>query len=257
MLRISKKGIVRFDQVQDEETYLENLAVQRNASAFFEKYDRSEVQELLTTTVVSWLSSKDDVRSQLDIPSGLMSQINNVGFSNAILLTPVDPTAHLDYREVHQILRELAVGIYCLNQIPSISLEANYDQSSSCQLPPAYYDTRIGQILIHIDYMLKALWHGIYMPKEKRTRFSELWRTIMDIDQDGKPQTSKDIFSEFSSAGIPFDLQTWTVIHVVVSLLRLTISPEKQIPILLQITSGIQALAVPFLFPMPMRMPFC
>ncbi|XP_027252631.1 ankyrin and armadillo repeat-containing protein isoform X3 [Cricetulus griseus] len=202
MLRISKKGIVRFDQVQDEETYLENLAVQRNASAFFEKYDRSEVQELLTTTVVSWLSSKDDVRSQLDIPSGLMSQINNVGFSNAILLTPVDPTAHLDYREVHQILRELAVGIYCLNQIPSISLEANYDQSSSCQLPPAYYDTRIGQILIHIDYMLKALWHGIYMPKEKRTRFSELWRTIMDIDQDGKPQTSKDIFSEFSSAGL-------------------------------------------------------
>uniref|UniRef100_A0A8C8UL55 Ankyrin and armadillo repeat containing n=1 Tax=Peromyscus maniculatus bairdii TaxID=230844 RepID=A0A8C8UL55_PERMB len=131
-----------------------------------------------------------------------MSQINNVGFSTAILLTPVDPTAHLDYREVHQILRELAVGIYCLNQIPSISLEANYDQSSSCQLPPAYYDTRIGQILIYIDYMLKALWHGIYMPKEKRTRFSELWRTIMDIDPDGKPQTTKDIFSEFSSAGL-------------------------------------------------------
>ncbi|XP_057614482.1 ankyrin and armadillo repeat-containing protein isoform X1 [Chionomys nivalis] len=202
MLRISKKGIVRFDQVQDEETYLENLAVQRNASAFFEKYERSEIQELLTTAIVSWLSAKDDVRSQLDIPCGLMSQINNVGFSTAILLTPVDPTAHLDYREVHQILRELSVGIYCLNQIPSISLEANYDQSSSCQLPPAYYDTRIGQILIHIDYMLKALWHGIYMPKEKRARFSELWRTIMDIDQDGKPQTTKDIFSEFSSAGL-------------------------------------------------------
>lgn len=202
MLRLSKKGIVRFDQVQDEETYLENLAVQRNASAFFEKYERSEVQELLTTAIVSWLAAKDDVRSQLDIPCGLISQINNVGFSTAILLTPVDPTAHLDYREVHQILRELAVGIYCLNQIPSISLEANYDQSSSCQLPPAYYDTRIGQILIHVDYMLKALWHGIYMPKEKRARFSELWRTIMDIDQDGKPQTTKDIFSEFSSAGL-------------------------------------------------------
>uniref|UniRef100_A0A452R6M3 Ankyrin and armadillo repeat containing n=1 Tax=Ursus americanus TaxID=9643 RepID=A0A452R6M3_URSAM len=131
-----------------------------------------------------------------------MTQMNNVGFSTAILLTPVDPTALLDYREVHQIIRELAVGIYCLNQIPSISLEANYDQSSSCQLPPAYYDTRIGQILINIDYMLKALWHGIYMPKEKRARFSELWRTIMDIDPDGKPQTHKDIFAEFSAAGL-------------------------------------------------------
>lgn len=204
MLRIVKKGIVRFDQGQDEETFLENLAVQRNASAFFEKYERSEVQELLTTALVSWLAAKDDVRSQLDIPCGLMSQINNVGFSTAVLLTPVDPTTQLDYREVHQILRELAIGIYCLNQIPSISLEANFDQSSSCQLPPAYYDTRVGQILIHIDYMLKALWHGIYMPREKRARFSELWRTIMDIDQDGKPQTTKNIYSEFSSAGKTF-----------------------------------------------------
>ncbi|KAM9248462.1 ankyrin and armadillo repeat-containing protein [Dugong dugon] len=202
MLRLPKKGLTRFDQVQDEETYLENLAVQRNASAFFEKYDRSEVQELLTTALVSWLSAKEDVRSQVDIPCGIMSQINNVGFSTAILLTPVDPTALLDYREVHQIIRELSIGIYCLNQIPSISLEANYDQSSSCQLPPAYFDTRIGQILINIDYMLKALWHGIYMPKEKRARFSELWRTILDIDPDGKPQTNKDIFAEFSSAGL-------------------------------------------------------
>nr|KAF6449583.1 ankyrin and armadillo repeat containing [Molossus molossus] len=50
--------------------------------------------------------------------------------------------------------------------------------------------------------MLKALWHGMYMPKEKRTRFSELWRAIMDIDPDGKPQTNKDIFAEFSSAGL-------------------------------------------------------
>ncbi|XP_047576508.1 ankyrin and armadillo repeat-containing protein isoform X1 [Lutra lutra] len=202
MLRLPKKGLPRFDQIQDEETYLENLVVQRNASAFFEKYDRSEGQELLTTALVSWLSTKDDVRSPLDLPCGIMTQMNNVGFSTAILLTPVDPTALLDYREVHQIIRELAVGIYCLHQIPSISLEANYDQSSSCQLPPAYYDTRIGQILINIDYMLKALWHGIYMPKEKRARFSELWRTIMDIDPDGKPQTQKDIFAEFSSAGL-------------------------------------------------------
>ncbi|CAK6448076.1 unnamed protein product [Pipistrellus nathusii] len=202
MIRLPKKGLPRFDQIQDEETYLESLAVQRNASAFFEKYDRSEMQELLTTTLVSWLSGKEDIHLQMDSPAGIMSQMNNVGFNTTILLMPVDPTALLDYREVHQIIRELSVGIYCLNQIPGISLEANYDQSSTCQLPPAYFDTRIGQILICVDYMLKALWHGIYMPKEKRTRFSELWRTILDIDPEGKPQTSKDIFAEFSSAGM-------------------------------------------------------
>ncbi|XP_054977984.1 ankyrin and armadillo repeat-containing protein [Sorex araneus] len=200
MIKLQKKN--KLEQNQDEEVFLENLAVQRNASAFFEKFDRSEVQELLTTTLLNWLTTKEDVHSPFDMPCGIMSQINNASFTTAILLTPVDSTALLDYREVHQIIRELSVGIYCLNQIPSISLEANYDQSSSCQLPPAYYDTRIGQILIRIDYMLKALWHGLYMPKEKRARFSELWRTILDIDPDGKPQTNRNIFGEFHSSGL-------------------------------------------------------
>uniref|UniRef100_G3WG25 Ankyrin and armadillo repeat containing n=1 Tax=Sarcophilus harrisii TaxID=9305 RepID=G3WG25_SARHA len=206
MLRYPKKGLVRFDQ-SDESTYLANLAVKRNASAFFEKFDRSEIQELLATALVSWLSGKEDTRSHTELPDGLISQLKNVGFSTAILLAPVDPNANLDYREVHQIIRELSVGIYCLNQIPSISLEINYDQSSFCQLPPAYFDTRIGQILINVDYMIKALWHGIYMSKEKRMRFSEMWRSLMDVDGEGKPQTDKDIFAEFNAAGL-VDLTT-------------------------------------------------
>ncbi|XP_073162244.1 ankyrin and armadillo repeat-containing protein isoform X3 [Lepidochelys kempii] len=201
MLRSGKKTLPRNEQA-DETTYLANLAVQRNASAFFDKFDRSELQELLTTTSCSWLASKDDLCQPLELPSGLMGQLKNISFPTAILLTPVMPDVPLDCKEVHQIVRELAVGIYCLNQIPSISLDSNYDRSSSCQLPPAYIDTRIGQILISVDYMLKALWHGVYMPKEKRVRFSELWRSGMDIDMDGNPQTEKNIFSEFCSAGL-------------------------------------------------------
>ncbi|CAM5147572.1 unnamed protein product [Eretmochelys imbricata] len=201
MLRSGKKTLPRNEQA-DETTYLANLAVQRNASAFFDKFDRSELQELLTTTSCSWLASKDDLCQPLELPSGLMGQLKNISFPTAILLTPVMPDVPLDCKEVHQIVRELAVGIYCLNQIPSISLDSNYDRSTSCQLPPAYIDTRIGQILISVDYMLKALWHGVYMPKEKRVRFSELWRSGMDIDMDGNPQTEKNIFSEFCSAGL-------------------------------------------------------
>uniref|UniRef100_A0A5F8GIZ3 Ankyrin and armadillo repeat containing n=1 Tax=Monodelphis domestica TaxID=13616 RepID=A0A5F8GIZ3_MONDO len=201
MLRFPKKGLAKFDQ-SDQTTFLSNLAVKRNASAFFEKYDRNEIQELLATAVISWLSGKEDVRSLIELPDGLMSHLKSVGFSTAIVLAPVDPNANLDYREVHQIVRELSIGIYCLNQIPSISLEFNYDQSSSCQLPSAYFDTRIGQILINVDYMIKSLWHGIYMPKDKRMRFSEMWRSLMDIDVEGKPQTDKDIFAEFCSAGL-------------------------------------------------------
>lgn len=200
MLRPIKKQALRNEQA-DEAAYLAHLAAQRNASAFFEKYERSELQELLTTSFCSWLASKDDMRHPLELPSGLLSQMKSINTSIAIILMPVEPGLDLDCREIHQMIRELAVGIYCLNQIPSISLDANYDQSTSCSLPPGYFDTRIGQILIAVDYMLKALWHGVYMPKEKRVRFSELWRSSMDIDQDGVPQTLKTPAAEFCQAG--------------------------------------------------------
>ncbi|KAJ6665216.1 hypothetical protein lerEdw1_004265 [Lerista edwardsae] len=201
MLRPLKKQQLR-NEAADEATYLAHLAAQRNATAFFEKYERSELQELLTMSFSSWLASKDDLRHPLELPSGLMSQMKSVNVQTAILLTPAEPGVDLDCREIHQIIRELAVGIYCLNQIPSISLDANYDQSTTCSLPPAYYDTRIGQMLISVDYMLKALWHGAYMPREKRVRFSELWRASMDIDADGTPQTVKTACAEFCQAGL-------------------------------------------------------
>ncbi|TSW62336.1 Ankyrin and armadillo repeat-containing protein [Bagarius yarrelli] len=91
----------------------------------------------------------------------------------------------MDYRVVHQIIRELTVGIYCFNQVPSISLEPNPDQSSVCHLTPAYCDTKVGQILINIDYTMKALWHGAYIPKDKRPCFLELWRSsVVDVSDD-------------------------------------------------------------------------
>jgi hypothetical protein len=77
------------------------------------------------------------------------------------ILMPYDYTAPiLDYREVHQIIRELTIGIYVLNQYPSLVLDANFDESTSCMLPCAYHDTKLGQIMINTDYWLKALWHG-------------------------------------------------------------------------------------------------
>uniref|UniRef100_A0A8B9S6K0 Ankyrin and armadillo repeat containing n=1 Tax=Apteryx owenii TaxID=8824 RepID=A0A8B9S6K0_APTOW len=145
----------------------------------------------------SWLASKDDIHCPIELPTGLVSQLRNISSWTAILLAPVVSDIPLDCKEVHQILRELAVGIYY----------ANYDQSTSCQLPPAYVDTRIGQILISVDYMLKALWHGAYIPKEKCVRFSKLWRSEMDIDADGRPQTDGNIFSEFCSGSL-IDIST-------------------------------------------------
>nr|DBA20119.1 TPA: hypothetical protein GDO54_015849 [Pyxicephalus adspersus] len=199
MLRTVKKNIK--NPIQDED-FLAEMAVQRNANAFFDKFDRSELQELLAHTTSSWLGSVDDVQLPLQLPSGVITQLKTITDPEVLLLVPVDNDIPMDYREVHQILRELVYGIYCFHQVPSISLDANYDSSTSCQLPPAYYDTRVGQVMISVDYMIKALWHGAYMSKEKRTRFSEFWRSFMDIDANGHPQTKKNIFSEFSSAGL-------------------------------------------------------
>ncbi|XP_029461858.1 LOW QUALITY PROTEIN: ankyrin and armadillo repeat-containing protein [Rhinatrema bivittatum] len=200
MLRSARKS-ANLIKLQDD-TFLSELAAQRAATAYFEKFDRVEMQELLAVFYASWLAPKDDIRFPLELPSGLINQMKPFSYPNAIVLAPVETDIQIDYREVHQMVRELTIGIYCLNQIPSISLDANYDLSTTCQLPLAYYDTRVGQILISIDYMIKALWHGVYMPKEKRVRFTDLWRSSLDIDANGIPQTSKDILAEFCSAGL-------------------------------------------------------
>ncbi|XP_053482162.1 ankyrin and armadillo repeat-containing protein isoform X2 [Ictalurus furcatus] len=173
-----------------------------SAQAFFEKYDWREVQELLSLTSCSWLLGGEDFLQSVDPPPGMIRQIQDVFHPNAIILAPCDSRVSMDYRVVHQIIRELTVGIYCFNQVPSISLEPNPDQSSACRLTPAYCDTRVGQILINIDYTMKALWHGAYIPKEKRLCFLELWRSNVGVDPKGAPQAEKDRLAEFLTAGL-------------------------------------------------------
>lgn len=167
--------------------------------AFFEKYDWREVQELLSLTSCSWLLSGEEFLQPVDPPPGMVRQIQ-VFHPNAIILAPCDSGVSMDYKVVHQIIRELTVGIYCFNQVPSISLEPNPDQSSACHLTPAYCDTKVGQILINIDYTMKALWHGAYIPKEKRPSFLELWRSSRG-DPSGVPQAEKDRLAEFLTEG--------------------------------------------------------
>ncbi|XP_026768541.3 ankyrin and armadillo repeat-containing protein [Pangasianodon hypophthalmus] len=169
---------------------------------FFEKYDWREVQELLSLTSCSWLLGGEHFLQHVDPPPGIIRQIQAVFHPNAIILAPCGSGVSMDYRVVHQIIRELTVGLYCFNQVPSISLEPNPDQSSACQLPPAYCDTKVGQILINIDYTMKALWHGAYIPKDKRPCFLDLWRSSMGVDPNGVPQAEKHRLTEFLTAGL-------------------------------------------------------
>ncbi|XP_067892381.1 ankyrin and armadillo repeat-containing protein [Heterodontus francisci] len=178
------------------------MALKMSASAVLGKYNLSDLQELLTTASCSWLQSTDEFHFPVEYPKGLTNQMKDFSYPNAVILVPVVPDAPLNYKEVQQILRELVMGIYILNQVPIIYLDGNYDCSTTCLLSPAYHDTRIGQILINVDYNMKALWHGAYMPTEKRKRFSEVWRSNLAVDVNGSPKAKEDILSEFLKAGL-------------------------------------------------------
>ncbi|XP_023930596.1 ankyrin and armadillo repeat-containing protein-like [Lingula anatina] len=184
-------------------------AMQTNkyTASFFEKYDTYDTYELIACTHSHWFLSSEDLKVSVEMPLGLVKKMVPLGQNEnqCLFLLPEDDMEGcdpLDFRELHQIIREMTIGMYVFGQLPSISLEANFDQSTSCQLPQAYVDTRLGQVLINIDYMMKALWHGVYFPKEKRTKFSEKWRKSLDVNSQGKPETKKPFITEFTSAGM-------------------------------------------------------
>ncbi len=60
----------------------------------------------------------------------------------------------------------------------------------------AYIDTRVGQIMINCDAWLKSVWHGVFMSREKRSKFVDRWRLIAE------PSITRSITYEFESAGI-------------------------------------------------------
>ncbi|GFO42024.1 ankyrin and armadillo repeat-containing protein-like, partial [Plakobranchus ocellatus] len=185
----------------DEEHHQYNQYA-RIATTHLERYERYDSQEILAFSMAHWMLSGDVYRLPTDPPKGMVSNINPKD-DLAVVMVPVDETVPpMCYREIHNIVRELTQGIYVMHQTPCISLEANYDQASVCNLPPCYHDTRVGQVLINVDYMLKALWHGAYFPKEKRTKFSERWRGNLDVNASGKPETKKPLLTEFTSAGL-------------------------------------------------------
>ena len=182
-----------------------SMTASRAAATYFDKIERYELQETLAYTSSDWLLSTEDTRISVEPPHGLIAGIQiPSNFNNCLLLIPEEEGIEpLELREMHQIVRELVIGIYILNQTPSITLEANYDCSTSCQIPPAYYDTRIGQILSDVDYMMKSLWHGAYFPKDKRTKFAERWRQAVNLNTTtGEPETRRSLQLVWTEAGI-------------------------------------------------------
>lgn len=185
---------------------MSNMAASRAAATYFDKIERYELQETLATSSYDYLLSIEETKMPLDLPKGLITNMNLPSdCDKCLILLPVDEEGidSLELREIHQIVRELVTGIYVLNQTPSIRLDVNYDESTSITLPPAYYDTRVGQILIEVDYLIKSLWHGAYFPKDKRTKFAERWRHLVNFNtHTGLPETKRNIELIWTEAGL-------------------------------------------------------
>jgi len=75
-------------------------------------------------------------------------------------------------------------------------------------MSPVYHDTRVGRLLTEVDATLKCLWHGVCFPRDKRIKFAERWRSIVEAS-DGNTdlltadkESKKQLIAEFISAGI-------------------------------------------------------
>ena len=185
---------------QNNEEEMSQPSAQYIMGLIEKNYEKIEQAELLATLPSNWLLSPE--QAQIDHPPGIITQMAPINDNHIIILMPYDETLpSLDYRVLHQIVRDLTIGIYALNQHPNLVLDANFDESTSCTMPPAYINTKLGQIMINTDYWLKALWHGAYFPRDKRMRFNDNWKLSFGLT-DGMPNTKKDILEEFIQAGL-------------------------------------------------------
>ncbi|CAF0881764.1 unnamed protein product [Rotaria sordida] len=170
----------------------------RNVFDLFSKFDKWDVTELLTARDTHWLLTNADIyKVPTENPTGLIRQLQAFSETHIDILFPVDDDIpRLDTREIHQLLRELTIGIYSLNAQPLLSLEANFDLSSTCQIPTAYIDTRLGQTMINCDAWLKSVWHGVFMSRDKRAKFADRWRHM------GDSSLTRSLVHEFEAAGL-------------------------------------------------------
>ncbi|GAB6020841.1 hypothetical protein CHUAL_003494 [Chamberlinius hualienensis] len=160
------------------------ISYKSNAATFLNHYNLPDIQELLITASTHWILSYNDVKVPYNYLKGLSEDMNIEWDTDKILIflpqESLNECCHLKIQEAHQIVRELVVGMFVFNQLPGISLEAAYDKSTICQLPVAYKNTTIGQSLIEVDYMLKCMWLGGFMAKEKRVEFNTKWKSLVE-----------------------------------------------------------------------------
>ena len=152
------------------------LRAAREASAYFEKFDKANLYDAIAHRDSDWL-----LANQTDTVGGSSKFLDGLQPPDAqnryVVLVPQRGPKPIKLQELHQVVRELVEGIYVFQQLPSIVFEPNHDSSSSCCISSAYHDTLIGQALFAVNYFVVSLLHGTTIPqKERRGKLSDTWK---------------------------------------------------------------------------------
>lgn len=160
------------------------LEAAREASAYFDRFDKSGLSHAAAHLSLDWLLS-DNTTSGIEpegpLVTGELSPPDSAGRYAVLLPKPpqVKPSSALRLQELHQIVRELVEGIYVFNQLPSISLDSNHDSTTSVTLPSAYQDSLVGETLLSVDYYVKSLLHdSTIAQKDRRGRLLDDWKKL-------------------------------------------------------------------------------
>ena len=169
----------------------------REASMYFERYEKSELREALMRRSHDWLLSiwdgscknstamsdglspglpKPEAQSTTSV-SLMSSQPASSPFS-VLLIEHALSWEPLQLRELQQIIRELVTGVYIFNQLPSVELDGLPDGCATVNIPHAYQDTRLGQIMVSVAYHMQCLLHGTHIMADKRAKFLEKWHEL-------------------------------------------------------------------------------
>ncbi len=157
----------------------ETILAARVASTYFEHFDKSDLYHAAAHRGSDWLlGDHQEVCDAFGPPAAPLRGLQAPDSHNRYtFLLPHSCAKPLTLQELHQVTRELVVGIYVFNQTPRLSFEANHDGSSTCFLPSAYHDTLLGETLVSVDYFVKSLLHGTTVPeKENRKELNDSWR---------------------------------------------------------------------------------
>ena len=173
----------------------------RDASRFFENFDKTDqkvdLQHAAAYRPYDWLLGDYEALELASVPAEVAhGLIDNLQPSDEqgryLILFPHAGNKPFHLQELHQIVRELTIGIYVFNQTPSVQLSPNYDQSTSVSLPSAYTNTLVGQVLISVDYFMKCLLHGAMVPIDHVGIFNERWRKLAPTDTKGISDAFKE-----------------------------------------------------------------